>query len=776
MAAYLKISQFRGVNINDKSPYESLLIEGESIAAETFRAQTIEAEISGQFPTFVRSQPDGFRFVLEVRIHDLTQANVDGIKQIFSPEEPPGYLTAYDNYGEGSPALRKLLCNVEGVVATDEIIFKVAIRASTGLWEADSDATPVVTNITATGQTFAISNPTSARNRPVFTLKPTTLISNADGWTKFRHIVIANKSELPLYDHTGDGYPILIADLSTYSITPSAAVRVVHNGVDLPRYISGNKLWVNLQFRPRKTFTLADNITNSATGVIDVDNVEGLAGWPASGFFIIDNECIQYSERTATTLTIPTGGRGALGTTAASHTATTTAYWVEHSNLYLMWDYSVAQPASEPVDRQPVINLASSTNDSWVFPGPFYNAADRRSGTWRRDYSEDNVASQYISSYEESGRIVFENTPPKAAKLLANNAILEVPCALSMIGASMTLTLSTVSATPIPIEGYSYRRRVVRTDFNWTLEFAGSEIQSVDLGVPFLTFNVPGNIGVTVIDEDVSIGHAVFEVQNFEAVQNSNVETELSNTFPNALGTENESMTTQRVLTGRNIQGYLVQEGDFGMLSILPVYSRVETSRTNTSHNQEKGVISTQAAMNFTVYGVDRDGYEGIYVVGSIAAIPIFRLRLNVEIPIGVDLEGEEFNEVHDDIRDGTNAVTRIDDITVNFDTNRVPKIVIGSQQNLYFLNGRLTNNTTLDYIDIAFLMKLTEELEIDCANHVVTDLLRNVEVPFAILPSNPKDWFYNKPGTNTYKFDMVGVGAGAGLIDITEVHRNRWL
>jgi len=345
-----------------------------------------------------------------------------------------------------------------------------------------------------------------------------------------------------------------------------------------------------------------------------------------------------------------------------------------------------------------------------------------------------------------------------------------------MASAGVQLTIVT-NGGPVPIEGYSYRRRVVRTDYSWTREFAGSEIQSVDLGVPFLTFNVPGNSEVTVIDEDVSIGHAVFEVQTFEAVQNSNVETELSSTFPNALGGESESSSTQRIITSRNIQGYLVQEGEFGVLSILPVYGRVETSRINTTFNQEKGVITTQASMNFSVYGVDKDGYEGLYVIGSTPSIPIFRIRLNVEIPIGVDLEGEEFTNVHDDIRDGTGAQTRIDDVTINFDTNRTPKIVIGAtQQNLYFLNGRITNVTTGDYIDLAFLMNITEEIQVDCFNHVVTDMLRDLEVPFAILPSNPRDWLYNKPGTNQYRFDMDGVGSGAGLIDITETHRNRWL
>lgn len=747
MSAGLKPYQWRGQNINNGTPFTAVFNFGEGISFDTFSAQTIETERPDNNPLFVRSQPDGIRFGMEVRCNDLSQANIDNLKKIFSPEEGQGYLSADDNFGEIPTERRQIYCVVEKLLATEPNVYTVAFRSSIGKWEAVEDEDDVVTTITTSGQTFPITNNGTAHVRPTFIIKPKVLVSNTNSWAKRRHIVWVNRSESPLYDAVGRGFPILLCDLSTLSpaVTPGAAVRVVLNGEEQPRYISGNKLWCNLQARPRKQLTLSENITDSFTGVIIPSDAEGVAHWPETGFALFDNEAVQYDSRTNTTINII--ARAQLGTTAAAHTLSTKGYWIEHTNLYLLYDYSVAADPPEPVDEQPLINLANSTNNSWVWDSEYFNANNRRSAAWRRDYTEDNPASKYIRSYESGGKIVFENNPPVSGRILANNAIMETPCALSMSVAGLQLTVEYEG--DVPLEGYSYRKKTVRTVYTY---------QQFSTGEKYVYQSGPSS-------ETLATRKELRQV--------SAVETILVNTFPNEQGPESEYTNYSSISTGNHaLQGVTIgSQTTYGTAE----KQTLPSSTTSTSYTQEKGVID-DVPLEFNPFGIDLDGYETLLTIGGIPAVAAFRIRLNVKIPMGVDLEGEEFTNVNQNIVEGPGGLIRISAITANFDQNRTPKIVIGPEQSLYLLNGRLQNDTTGDYIDMSLSMLIDESLEIDCDAHTVTELVRNVEVPFVLAASNPKEWLYHKPGVNTYSFTMTGIGAGAGNVEITETHRKKWL
>lgn len=746
MSAGLKPYQWRSQDINNGTPFTANFIFGEGISFDTFSAQTIETERPDNHPLFVRTQPDGIRFGMEVRCNDLSQANIDNLKKIFSPEEGEGYLSADDNMGDAPSERRQILCVVEKLLATSPNVYTVAFRSSTGKWEAIDDEDDVVTTISTSGQTFVINNNGTARVRPTFVIKPKVLVSNINSWAKRRHIVWVNRSESPLYDSVGRGYPILLCDLSalTPAITPSAAVRVVLNGEEIPRYLSGNKLWCNLQARPRKQLTLSENISDSFTGTITPSDPEGVAHWPESGFLLIDDEAIQYENRTNTTIDIL--ARAQLGTTAAAHTTSTKGYWIEHTNMYLLYDYSVAADPPEPVDEQPLIDLANSTNSHWQWLSTYFNANDRRSAAWRRDFVEDNAASEYIRLYESGGKLTFENAPAVTGRPLANRAIMEVPCALSLsvIGVSH----DTDHVGQVPLEGYSYRKKVVRTSYSYTKYNTGERY----------TYQSGPN------SETLAF--------RYELRQTNAVETILEDTFPSAQGAESERTNYSAIPTGNQLPPVT-----FGNITTYGTDEKqvVPTSTISTTYTQEKGVIS-QESIESQYFGIDIDGNEVSNVVGVIASIPIFRVSYAAIIPIGRDLENEEFTTVHADIIEGTSALFRAYNIEFEFDQNRTPKIVIGPEQDLYLLNGRLQNDTTGDYIDMALSMLIDESLIIDCDAHTVTEFVRNVEVPFVLAASNPKEWLYHKPGANTYSFTMVGIGAGAGNVEITETHRKKWL
>ena len=762
MSAGFDVVSFRGRAVNDGSIYRAHFIEPEGGIFNTFGGEAIENERPYNFPVFVRVQPDGIRFAIEVHMLQVSQANLDQLKMWWSPEDDPGYLIVDDNMGETPSIQRRIECVVEKLIAIQVNVFKVEMRASTGVWESNSETSIATQNIVTDGQTFSVPMVGTARTYPKFVIEPKTLLTNASSWIKRRSIVVANRSELPLIDHAGVGYPLLLVDLSSISVTPGNDVRVLLNGVDQPRWIQGNKLWAHLQFRPRRTFTIADALDSSELGTINVSNSEGLSRWSGAeaGYFLIDNEAIQYESAEGTTLT--SIKRGALGTTAASHSPGATGYWIEHPNLYLIWDYSFAQAPEEPDNLKPVIDLANSTNLAWVWPGPFFNAEDARSATWRKEFIEDNVASQYIIAYDNGSQIVLENNPPQGLKVRSNNAILDIPCGIS------TLALTQVSSggIGIPVEGYGYRKIVTRTDNIYTIEQTGLDSLQTALAR----------------DEDGNLNPIYEDFPTYEAIGTGTDEVEVSNTFVATRGADSERHIYRKIQVGSQNVVIAQAVNEFGdqlpIFVIRPVYNSIVSQTTQTTYSQEKGIVQTiTSGMTFRIYGVDRLGNESLIAVGATGEL--YGLRLNVLIPIGEDLEGEPFSEAPDDVEDGTGANTTIDNITVTFISAITPKIVLGSStENMYLAAAlRIQNDTTGDYLDITVPMLIDEQLEIDCLLHTIRDITNDRDAIAHVVASNFHHWLYNRPGgSNTYSVHMDGIGGGNGNMDIDATFRTRWL
>ncbi len=744
-----------GHNINDGSVYSADLITEDGGTLDTLQAQSIESERPGSSPVFVRMQPNGRRFALEITLEAPTAANLDQLKQWFDPTvDEERVLVATRDYGAGLDV--QMLCLVEQVSlaqiggATPVTIYRAAMRSTVGIWESVTPTTTATATVTsgAGSQGIDIVAAGSTISYPTFVLTPQELVDNSEGWIKRRRLLPINRSELPLYSDVGGGYPIRLCDLDTLSITPGDDVHLLQNGVDIPRWFdSGNNVWANIEFRPRKTFTLADNLNNNDIGDLAVSNADGLLGWPSSGYFMLGTELIRYSETGLGAIT--TTERGAFGTTAATHTAGATGYWLEHENLFLIWDYTFAQAPTAPDDRKPIINLNSSDNEHWTWSdGVVFNDSDLRSGTWRREYAEDNPGARYIRSYATGSGLFFQNAAPETRKILANNAIMEVPAGLSRTTSALILTLS--SSGTVPVSGYAYRKRVVRTDFTYDRQGTG-EIYNYETG--------PG-------------GTATAEVM--QLIQTGQTETEIENVFPTTQGPDSEYTSYSTLWTGNYEQtGVEIAGGqvNYGVHINQPS----PTSTTRTTYTQEQGIVSNPG-MTFTPFGVDIEGYEGVITLSAAMSVPIFRVRLNAKIPIGEDLNGDEFGEPPAEVKDGTNAYLRVTAITIHFDTERNPQIVVCPQEDMYLLVARLTNEETDEYLDIAMNVLVDDEITIDCEAHTIIDE-DDREHPYAIVASDPKHWLYNQPNTtNNYTLTMASITGGDGEIDIDATHKDRWL
>lgn len=420
---------WRGHNINDGTVYVShfLVDDGESL--NSLAAPAVEIQREGRTPLRAYSQPQGKRFIVEVVIEQLTQANHDQLLEWFDPTvEEEGVLIVAAEYGEASTN-RKINCVCERLFAPINVnVFKAVMFAADAIWEDEDAVTVDDEDIISSPHEFTLTNPGTTPTPLVLRLTANAVSSTLQ--TKMRRIFIANRSVDALQHHAGEGYPIEVTGGGLDTTNASdfrndlADLRVLLHGDEIPRWVSpatanaATKVWCNLGFQPGKEATLKDAILAGANS-LEVDNPEGFDGWPEDGWMFVDDEPMQYVGRSSF-------GSGTLVRPyPTSHDADAPIWYIEHI-LELIHDDSDAQAAPAWDDTKPVLNLATSTNTSHVRPGPFFNDEDQRSATLLRRLSPDG--EEHIRTYDDGdGKMRFEDTLAEAGKPPLSVARLDFP-------------------------------------------------------------------------------------------------------------------------------------------------------------------------------------------------------------------------------------------------------------------------------------------------------------------------------------------------------------
>lgn len=436
MPAGLDISSFREHAINDGTVYKSMFVVEEGATFDTPATTTIESEVPNDFPSFVRSQPDGLRFSVVIEVMTLSQATLDQLKQWLDPTLPPAYLVANSNYGVSTTDVRRILCTVEKLTATDVNLFKLVLRASTGVWEAETETYASVT-VAATNQVVALTNAGTFKTPLKLKLTPISQMASADSLIYRRRVSLGWRSEIPANDPIGDGYAI---DIGTDSFDTDALttakmkangddLRIYQAGQELYRWLDGmdtttTKVWCNLRCAAMRKMLLAAAMSSgsspAAGTTFAVSNPEGTSGFPKDCFILVGTESIHVLVYSQTEFLVV--ARGALGTTAASHNASDPAYLVEHAYLNIMYGWSGAAAPSLPDDRKPLIDLALSTNlyhvwnSAWLVP-----SGTRRSMGWFPTYSDDGPTSVNLRQYESSNTFIFADALAVTGKPNFNN-------------------------------------------------------------------------------------------------------------------------------------------------------------------------------------------------------------------------------------------------------------------------------------------------------------------------------------------------------------------
>lgn len=326
--------------------------------------------VAGGWPRAVAPQPQVRTFALEVEIQSVTDTNIQALKALFDPSKGEAILVATDGTNDW-----QMSCSVVGITHDTGYMnyWVVTLQATYGLWKKVTESS-TSTSIGSGDVTKAISltNLGNARTPLVIDATPTVVKGAANDQIYRAQVPIAWRAP-----RAATKYPVA---LTLDTATEVTAGRMLASGNDLRTIVDfaevqrdlGNmnaaatKVWVTLNFSPKRSAktTAAMTAGSPATGATwDVGDHSEL---PDSGVVYDGTEAIAYTGKSTDGKTLTGITRGVRNTTAASHSAATEFFWVEH-HVSLVWGNSGATAPTINSDKTPCLDLANSSNSSWTW-------------------------------------------------------------------------------------------------------------------------------------------------------------------------------------------------------------------------------------------------------------------------------------------------------------------------------------------------------------------------------------------------------------------------
>lgn len=371
--------------INDTTNYISTFLAGVPLLPDT---DPILIERSENWPMFAGKNLPGHEITLEINIR--TAASTIGAKR----DELKAWFPTDDQ------SLRKLIVrdtdnsNKQWYLMVTPTSFipdgrrvVIILAVPDPYWRAET-ATAVTWNVTASGQTQAVTPAGNSASRPTIAITPTNAKT---GGYAYKHLVTIRNvlTGRKLID-----YPI---DLTAGGFNSTGLMqadgddcRVFDNDTEIARVVvnpgaAGTKVWSIFTLSEPITLTLLGNLSTGAITSIPfkrtTTNKKAMKRLPAKFVLTIGTEKFMMSNPNSGNCTALVDTRAALGSTAASHTDGDSCYWEEHVVWLYHGNASVTAPELDTA-KLPIFDTTNSTNTSWVYA----NLADDdglRAGGWK---------------------------------------------------------------------------------------------------------------------------------------------------------------------------------------------------------------------------------------------------------------------------------------------------------------------------------------------------------------------------------------------------------
>lgn len=712
----LSLQTWNSQNINNGSPFNAYIRSGQLASVQR---TVVLVNRAGEYPSI--SSVVKRESVIVIQILIAAGQDIDTyretLKGYFFGDDSRHNLVANDTADSNKPYYRSgypVLMTQESEKAKNS--FFITIQTDYPYWQLVTPAS-TSTSITATGQTFSISNGGNLPVAPIFTITPTT--TKAGGLTYRRFVSIYNNLDR----------------------TISLPLCITGSGLNTAALISDNSNKCELNGA-----ILAGDTT------IAYDTVTGTI--PSSGMGYLDSEQISWTGKTGTTSGNLTGvSRGINGTSAAGHGDNTVVYlshlqadggdirvWMDggfvdywlsgvNTTATKIWANVPLSTRQEGVTGASMTNVATTMTLSQTRTNlAFLKALKTSTSTMLLIESEivifdpDNVDT---INYQITG-LTRAQKDTSAASHASGLTVRFIEHDLFIMYGDVSLSAPETDDTQKPIfDLTSSNTSWVYTNYYDTTATSrpGSwkgEVRSTKtkLSFPYTDYHF------TFADLSTELGLAEINSADF--------------TIPHEAASLDWMLSHPAGITDVAYSGDKYSTGSFP--NIAGLQYMVPNAAWITAQN-ESIPTATYTWESFGPYAVVLDdSYENIRFA----------------------LEGV-LSSVQSEM-----ALVQFDTVTCTIASANLPTISVGSEVSINYFDVKLSNNTTSEYIKFAAPCPLNTDLVIDC--EAKTAYLEDGRKIPVTLSTDRKDWLNLNSGSNTLQWDDVGTVA----VTFVTAHRDR--
>ena len=407
----LSLYQWNSQNINDGTTLRAYIPPGQLMNLSA-NAITVPRAIDFPFLSTTNLQPHTFTFGINIVNGQSIHTNREIIKKYFNVQDKQRHnLVAKDTadsdrqwYLTGFPIR---------VTEQEPNHFIITLTVEMPVWRV---VTPITFSwdITASGQSSSISNIGNVNVKPVITVTPTDVKTNATSYTFRRFVTVYNNLATTYNAPLEVGGPLDTATLTTTKMQADRDdLRVIIDGVEVDRWLqdmdtSTTEVWVNVNLSPKHEGTLKTSLANSGDAVTVAFNetsanlkmLQHLAT-AANQCFLIESELFTYDRANVdlANYQITACARAQKDSSFAAHTGgSLTIRHIEH-DIWIIYG-NPAETAPDTDDTYKPIFALTSTNSSWVYTN-FSDTTSARPGAWKSEVMESKSGASYVYTATE---------------------------------------------------------------------------------------------------------------------------------------------------------------------------------------------------------------------------------------------------------------------------------------------------------------------------------------------------------------------------------------
>lgn len=408
-----------------------------------------------------------------------------------------GALVVTDDDGGDERYLYAACQNLEQRDGDAGLVFVATlVAADEPYWDSVDATTDSTTQNVASGAFGLATNEGDLPVEPTLTFSSPGTTPNTT-WKHRRFAPVIWPASAGVQNHPtelSDGGWNTAALMAGGDIAAASSVGVIVDGVEVDRWIenfnaSNTLIWVNLDFAPRLSATLAAPMGTGALTEFAIN--EDISSWPPSGIVQIGDERFAYNGRDLYRRAFTGVVRAAYLSSAASHAAGATVEWIQHE----IWVVStpgtgVAKTADD--SRKPMLSLPNSSNAEWSWDGFGSATEPERTAQWTP------IAAGMTSIFtgDEQGaetdpyEVMGIAGPVEGATLAANLGCWQIylPCGVSEVAGSIQALVDVRGAIEASADGVTWERvlTTVFADTDW--ESLGAGATGLSAAYRYLSF------------------------------------------------------------------------------------------------------------------------------------------------------------------------------------------------------------------------------------------------------------------------------------------------